>query len=511
MASWFITLNILLLISTPFLQARFRINLKRRYPMSTKPFVPPPLPMDDNSYHASDGDDSLIESSLITTTARPKNRASEEQVQQFTRLIYDRLNLKEPPNVTVHAQDGTGIPPSIVKQLEQHHMHHKEEDNLSSQQKYRDENQPTTERAILPGDFIPNHACQRQLAIKFNLNKETATNIDCFRFTKSPMESKSLPTNQIITQLRIYVKKNYFHFNNELKHITPDMFRIYQVFRPTSNDTSPHPFRSLTGTIHLSISQVKQLNDKWFELTIDPDHEQISIEQIYKQFIMPLYGLAINHELQPSSSSSSPLRSSYYRRYYTKKSFDGFFGSNENEDDGNDSTQQLPYMLVEYGEIVPGSGNRATRGIRKARPEATCDPKSPCCRRSLTIDLDQGNNALNFVIYPRKIDIGECIGVCGTSGSSLKFIDVKNAQQNNEQNAAHNLLLLHHNGFHHYKNTTTTHERKADQQSSHCCSYSRTGGLELMYTTTNGGPIIRKYIPGIIVEECRCGLPATIQ
>ncbi|CAM4852062.1 unnamed protein product, partial [Rotaria magnacalcarata] len=41
--------------------------------------------------------------------------------------------------------------------------------------------------------------------------------------------------------------------------------------------------------------------------------------------------------------------------------------------------------------------------------------------------------------------------------------------------------------------------------------YSRTGGLELLYTTTNGGPIIRKFIPNMVVEECKCGLPATIQ
>ncbi|CAF1623547.1 unnamed protein product, partial [Adineta ricciae] len=497
MSSWFITLNILLLLSSTVLQARLRINSKRRYPMSTKPFVPPPYPFDDNSYHASEDDDSLTESystTMSTTTARAKNRASDEQVQQFTRLIFERLNLKEPPNVTMHVHDGTGIPPPIVKQLEEHPKHHDdEEDHVSSQQKYHDDIQPTTERAILPGEFIQSHTCQRQLSVKFNLNKETANSIDCFRFAKSPMESKGLPTNQIITQLRIYVKKNYFQNNPQLEDkLTGDMFQIYQVFRPTSNETLANPFQSLTGTIRLAISEVKELNDKWLELTIDPHNGQISIQQIYKQFIMPWYGLAMNRELQTPSSSQA--WASYYRRYYAKKSFDSFLRSNPDEDYGKDSSKQLPYMLVEYGEkIAPAPGNRATRGVKKVRPPQTCDPKSPCCRRPLTIDLDQGNNALNFVIYPRKIDIGECVGLCGTSGSSLKFTDVKNAQVKNEQNAAHNLLLLHHNGYYH-KNTTS-HENKSDQQSSNCCSYSRTGGLELMYSTTNGGPILRKFIP----------------
>ena len=168
-------------------------------------------------------------------------------------------------------------------------------------------------------------------------------------------------------------------------------------------------------------------------------------------------------------------------------------------------------LLIEYGEkIFPSSSGR--RGTRNAVPRLArgCHPTSPCCRRPLTIDLDQGNNALNFVIYPRQLDIGECVGLCGISGSSLRFADVKNAQQRNAPNSAYNLLLLQ-NSLHANRSTTTTQINRIDQHSPQCCSYSRTGGLELMYTTTNGGPIIRKYIPNMVVEECKCGLPATIQ
>ncbi len=495
MSSWLIILNIILLLSSPFLQARFRANSKRRYSTATKYFLPPPLPSDDNSLYPSDGD------SLTESTTWSKNQANEQQIEQFTRILYDRLELKEPPNVTMHVHDGTGIPSSIVKQLEHHQRHHHNEVNSFSQQKNRDDIQGTTERAILPGDAIPHHTCQLQLVAKFNLNKENSQSIDCFRFTKSPIDSKSLPTNQLIKQIRIYIKKDYFHFNDERQHsLTPDMFQIYQVFRPTANDTSSNPFHSLTGTIRLSISQVKQLNNKWFELTIDSYNQQISLEQIYKQFIMPWYGLAINHELQTNSWSS------YYRRYYSKNNPENLLRSDD-DDDNKESQQELPYMLVEYGEkILSSSGNRATRGAANARPARTCDPKSPCCRRPLIIDFDQANHIFNFVIYPRKIDIGECIGLCGTSGSSLKHTEAKN-----NPNSAYGIMVLHQNSIFPNRSTSTAQSSKPDQQSNHCCSYSRTGGIEIMYTTTNGGPILRKFIPNMVVEECRCGLPATIQ
>jgi hypothetical protein len=495
MSSWFIILNILLLLSSPFLQARFRANSKRRYSTATKYFVPPPLPSDDNSIYPPDGD------SLTESTTWSKNQANEQQIEEFTRILYDRLDLKEPPNVTMHVHDGTGIPSSIVKQLENHQRHHHNEVNSFPQQKNRDDIQGTTERAILPGDSIPHHTCQLQLVAKFNLNKENSQSIDCFRFAKSPIDSKSLPTNQLIKQIRIYIKKNYFHFNDERQHtLTPDMFQIYQVFRPTANDTSSNPFHSLTGTIRLSISQVKQLNNKWFELTIDSYNQQISLEQIYKQFIMPWYGLGMNHVLQTNSWSS------YYRRYHSKNNPENFLGSDDDDDDNKESQQELPYMLVEYGEkIVSSSGNRATRGAHSARPARTCDPKSPCCRRPLIIDLDQGHKALNFVIYPRQIDIGECVGLCGISGSSLQHTKVKNGQH-----SGYNIFALYKNSLNHNQSTTAKHTNKADQPSTNCCSYSRTGGIDVMYTTTNDGPIIRKFIPNMIVEECRCGLPAII-
>lgn len=445
-------------------------------------------------------------SALLDDSSIEPHQANDEQLEQFTRLIFTRLNLKQPPNVTMNNHDGSGIP-SIIKQLEKENLHQTEENSLYQQQQQREEVQSTTERVILPGDSISAFACQRQLGNKFHLNRNHLHNIDCFRFTKSFTDSKSLPTNQIIKQIKLYVKKNYFLIDREHPEMfKPESFRIYQVFRPISNDTSPNLIPGLTESIRLPISQVKHMNQKWLELTIDPINGPIPIQQIYQQFITPWYGLAISHVLQ------SPW-STVYRRYHSKKHLEHFLRSNnyQEEEESEETQERLPYMLVEYGEKIPSSSrNRLTRhNTPPATPARPCDPKSPCCRRSLTIDLDQVSNALDFVIYPRQLDIGECVGLCGTSGSSLGYTDVKNAQYQNQPHAAHNLLLLHHNGLQRNRSATATTDR-SDHSSAHCCSYARTGGLDITYTIRNGGPVIHKFLPNMVVEECRCGLPATI-
>ena len=448
-------------------------------------------------------------SALLDDSSIELHQANEEQLEQFARLIFTRLNLKQPPNVTMNNHDGSGIP-SIIKQLEMENLHQTEQIPLyQQQQQQREEIQSTTERVILPGDSISAFTCHRQLGNKFHLNRNHIQNIDCFRFTKSFTDSKSLPTNQIIKQIKLYVKKNYFLVNQEHPEIfKPESFRIYQVFRPTSNDTSPNSIPGLTESFRLPISQVKHMNKKWLELTIDPINGPIPIQQIYQQFIMPWYGLAISHVLQSPGST-------VYRRYHSKKHLNHFARSNnyqEEEEESEESQERLPYMLVEYGEKISSlSRNRLTRhNAPPATPARPCEPKSPCCRRPLTIDLDQGSNALDFVIYPRQLDIGECVGLCGISGSSLGYTDVKNAQHQNQPHAAHNLFLLHQNGLQRNRSATATSTDGSEHNSAHCCSYARTGGLEIAYTTRNGGPIIRKFLPNMVVEECRCGLPATI-
>ena len=439
-------------------------------------------------------DDSLTES----------YQASDEQIEQFTRLIFTRLNIKQPPNVTMNNHDGSGIP-SIIKQLEKEHLRQTEQISSYQQQQQREEIQSTTERVILPGDVISAYTCQRQLAAKFHFHQNHLQNIDCFRFTKSFTDSKSLPTNQIIKQIKIYVKKNYFLVHAEHADLfKADSFQLYQVFRPASNDTSTSSVSPFAESLRLPLSQVKQMNDKWLELTIDANHTPIPIEQIYQQFISPWYGLAINHLLQ------SPW-SKFHRRYYAKKHLDKFLQSKDESDDeeSEESQQRLPYMLVEYGEKIPSTSTRnrpARHNTPRATPARPCDPKSPCCRRSLTIDLDQSSNSLDFVIYPRQLDIGECVGLCGPSGSSLSHTEVKNAQYQNQPHAGYNLFRLHQNE--HHRNRSVNNE--LEQHANHCCSYVRTGGLEIQYTTRNGGPIIRKFLPNMVVEECRCGLPATI-
>ncbi|UJR27718.1 hypothetical protein I4U23_008995 [Adineta vaga] len=518
----FLLINILiLLLSSSLLQARYRVHQKRRYSISTQPSLSSSSSSNNKNIPANvkERRETNIEQSWMeamkelssTISSVSQHRASEEQIEQFTRLLIERLNLHEAPNVTVNVNDDTGLPTSIFKQLgeqSKEHQHlHENEGKQHSHQQQLDEIHPTAERAILPGDFLSNHTCNQQLSAKLNLLDTDLQNLDCFRFTKSSKESKSLPTNQVITQLRLYVKKNYFNLNEHYHKLSPDMFQVYQIFRPTSSDTTQHPPPGLTDTTRLSIVQFRELNDNWFELTLDANNENTNIQQLYKQLLMPWYGLAIDHDLHVPLSNHH-----YYRQYHSKryKPF-SFRSDNEDETSKDKDSQQLPYMLVEYGEKIhpSSSGRRGTRDAT-ARPARGCHPTSPCCRRPLTIDLDQGNNALNFVIYPRQLDIGECVGLCGISGSSLKHTDVKNAQQRNEQNSAYNLLLLQ-NSLHSNRSTTTTQINRIDQHSPQCCSYSRTGGLELMYTTTNGGPVIRKYIPNMVVEECRCGLPATLQ
>lgn len=488
MASWSLSIQLLLLLlALTLLQAHSRTFPKRRPPTPGAPFLPSPFAGQHQHDHVPD-DRSRLES---------KHQANEQQIEQFTRLLYDRLNLKEPPNVTTSVNDGTGFPSSFVKQLEQQaieqqRLHHDEELNS---QKQHDESQATAERAILSGDSIASYPCQRQLASRWNIPEKHLRSMKCFRFTKSPSELRNLP----IKRLRIYVKQNFFYHTDPAFVFTPDMFQIYQVFRATSNDTSPNLIASLTDTQRLSVSQVKPFNDHWLELTMAPSGSPNGLQQIYEQFTVPWYGLAISRELQTSAMTDS--WPNYQRLYHSRWNMD--------DDKFGQKQDPLPYMLVEYDQ----RSSTLRRGTRAdhARPARSCDPKSPCCRRSLTIDLDQGQNALNFVIYPRKIDIGECVGMCGASGSSLKLTDTKNAQYKNENHAGYNFFLLHQHQFSANRTQPGSDANRADPSSTHCCSYSYTGGLELLYRTTNDGPIIRKYIPNMVVERCRCGLPATIQ
>lgn len=526
MQSWLICLYFILILST--VEARSRAHSKRRLTTSTPSTIPNPS-VDNNDFPPGEVWPGVHKEEASTKSNNPplfnlntNTQANDEQVEQFTRLLFERLNLKEPPNVTVNVSEGTGFPSSIVKQLEQQakeqqYLHQKEEDFYYRQQKIQDEITPTAERAILPGDHIQHHTCQRQLQAKLNLPDDYLDQIDCFRFTKSPKETNSLPNNQMINELRIYLRKNYFHFTveHQMNQLAPDMFKVYQIFRPTANDTNLAPPYGLIDTARILLSQVKELNENWLELIVDGNQRDFDLQQVYRQLIMPWYGVAIDRDLYPVDPSLPPTstyRHLHHHRPHHARKHHPVVSSYESDMDAA-SEKQLPYMLVEYGEKISSpsssSGNRGTRSAT-ARPARGCNPNSPCCRRSLTIDLDQGSNALNFVIYPRQLDIGECVGLCGLSGSSLKYTEVKNAQQKNEHNSAYNLLLLQ-NGLHFNRSTTTTQVNRPDQHSPQCCSYSRTGGLELMYTTTNGGPIIRKFIPNMVVEECKCGLPATIQ
>ena len=477
MSNGFHVLRILLIVVV------VQAHSQRRHSTSTVPFSP--LPFNDSPAAPRTPP-------RVTPTG---HQADEQQMEQFKRLLMARLAWQDVPNVTLNDSHGAGFPSSIVQQLEKEtRNHHQQQEDLAAYQQ-RERNQPLAERAILPGEFLPPNNCRRQLAAKLHLHQHQVRHIDCFRFSKPSFEIKSLPTHQYVKQLRIFVKRHFFDITNDPDlEFTPDMFHVYQVYRPTSNDTLRNQRFSLTDTVRLPIVQARAFDEHWLELTVGAPHH-ISIQQIYSQFIMPWHGLAISRGLMTG----------------TWPSFIRFTPSIPHLDrsvDDDDSDQQPPYMLVEYEDklSVEASGRRAARAA-PTRPPGSCDPRSPCCRRSLIIDLDQGDNVFNFIIYPRKFDIGECVGQCGRSGSSVNHVEVKNAQHRNEKHSSYNLLLLYHNRLLQNGSRTTT---QINRPSPQCCSYSRTGGIDLTYTTANNGLTIKKYIPDMVVEECRCGLPATI-
>lgn len=75
----------------------------------------------------------LMHSNLLDDSSIESHQANEQQLEQFTQLIFTRLNLKQPPNVTINNHDGSGIP-SIIKQLEKENLHQTEEVPFNQQQ-----------------------------------------------------------------------------------------------------------------------------------------------------------------------------------------------------------------------------------------------------------------------------------------------------------------------------------------------------------------------------------------
>lgn len=510
MAALFIIFNcILLLLSSSFVHAHSQARSRDRYAKSrmSHPSSMQQISSEDSVGPEFDDDPLIALPSRPSTTslAMSKNEANAQQIEHFTRLIIERLNIKETPNVSIQINHGNGIPSLLVKQLEQK-LREQEYLNKEKQEQNRDESVVITDRAIVPSEKISKYSCQRQISNRFSLNSNSLKHIECFYFSKASIDSTTLPTNQVVKQLRIYINKDFFNLNNQQHNalIKPDMIQIYQVFRPTSDDNYQKLFSNLTDTIRISINQIRELKDNWLELTIDPQQDEITIQQMYQQFILPWYGIAINRQLDSSSSS-------HYRSYTARKRLENSERSTYKENENKGSDNFLPYMLVEYGnKISSSSGHRTKRSLVRSRPAKACDPTSPCCRHELKIDLNKAGSALDFVIHPRVIDIGECIGVCNNNRMSpSEFVKIKQDQEQNKPNSGHSFVKIHIPHLFN-KSLTTSRGNKGDEPSSYCCSYSRTGGLEITYTTTYGGPVIRKYIPNMIVESCKCALPATI-
>ena len=84
MSSWFVIINILLLFSSSFLQARYRANSKRRYSMSTQSFVPS-FPFNDNNIYADNDDTNGInnEDSWIDSKETTSTTSSDHKIKQM--------------------------------------------------------------------------------------------------------------------------------------------------------------------------------------------------------------------------------------------------------------------------------------------------------------------------------------------------------------------------------------------------------------------------------------------
>ncbi|CAF1095050.1 unnamed protein product [Didymodactylos carnosus] len=396
-------------------------------------------------------------------------RASRNQLDSFTRLLLQRLRIKSPPNVSAY-NGKSSIPDVMIKQLEfqQTNPLLQKDANPSFV-----EDLTKYERILIPGQQFFNHSCEKRL----REHGFPTNDIECYQFLKQKQKNAPLPRDQEINAIKLYIKSGYFH--NPNKKLTPDMFKIYKIFRPVPNESVAYSEKLISslGKIKSSriiISDVKRVKD-WYELTFSKPN----LKSIYDSLIYLPSGIAISKDLS-LIPHGYPLYSPYSDDYISNNRINS---DHEKQQDPADAEEKhySPYLYVEYGEKTDKSQSRIRRSSVN---QPTCSSSSPCCRRSLTLDFSN-SRSLNFIIHPRVLDIGECVGLCNST--SIKTSHMKNSPQQN-------LLAL-----------SETHAGVNHQ----CCSYARTGGLELLYATEDKS-IVRQFIPNMIVETCRCLLPAII-
>ncbi|CAF1585872.1 unnamed protein product [Didymodactylos carnosus] len=246
------------------------------------------------------------------------------------------------------------------------------------------------------------------------------------------------------------------------------MFRVYMIYRPLVNNSkkSSKLTSKIPSVLKLPVTQVKQILDS-YELVFDD--KKMHYKTIYDNLMSELYDVAISKNLQDSYARqySSPFSPNSEQR---KQDDDGINNNSKQERSTNE--EFVPYFDVEYGE-TENNGYRSHDALSRNK----CSSSSPCCRRPLTLHFDD-SHLLNFIVYPRVLDIGECVGLCDLS--SVNQLQIRNSSQYNSSS-----IKEHHSSV-----------------NGRCCSFSRTSGLELLFREKQS--IRRQFVPQMIIETCRC-------
>ncbi|CAF0743800.1 unnamed protein product [Didymodactylos carnosus] len=109
-------------------------------------------------------------------------RATKNQLESFTKLLLQRLRIKNAPNISAY-NEKSSIPGVMIKQLEPDQIPSLQKDSSA----YVPEDLTTYERVLIPGQQFHNHSCEKRLRDQgFPSN-----DIQCYQFLKQ--KSKTAP------------------------------------------------------------------------------------------------------------------------------------------------------------------------------------------------------------------------------------------------------------------------------------------------------------------------------
>ncbi|CAF1308946.1 unnamed protein product, partial [Didymodactylos carnosus] len=384
--------------------------------------------------------------------------ASRNQSESFINVLFRRLRMEKPPNISALPFVGMSEADILIMQLFS-------SDRLL-QRDGNDDHKHTIESVAISGQLLSNHSCEKRL----KKSGYSSNSIECYRFLdQSYIKKLQLPRRPSIKSISLIMKKEYFNLdNNNNQTFNPVMFRVYMIYRPLVNNSkkSSKLTSKIPSVLKLPVTQVKQILDS-YELVFDD--KKMHYKTIYDNLMSELYDVAISKNLQDSYARqySSPFSPNSEQR---KQDDDGINNNSKQERSTNE--EFVPYFDVEYGE-TENNGYRSHDALSRNK----CSSSSPCCRRPLTLHFDD-SHLLNFIVYPRVLDIGECVGLCDLS--SVNQLQIRNSSQYNSSSIKE-----------HYSSVN-----------GRCCSFSRTSGLELLFREKQS--IRRQFVPQMIIETCRC-------